>query len=58
MAGCGARGEVGRVAVTWKLPVEEQQADVLLFGRVSSTGTMSCLYPLHHPSLFASERVC
>lgn len=26
---------------------------VLLFPRVSSTGTMSCLYPLHHPPLLS-----
>lgn len=43
----------GQRAMTWKCPVEEQHADVLLFQRVSSTGTVSCLYPLNHPSLLS-----
>lgn len=47
----GARGQR---TMTWKCPLEEQHADVLLFQRVSSTGTVSCLYPLDHPSLSLS----
>lgn len=39
-------GALGQRAMTWKCPLEEQHADVLLFQRVSSTGTVSCLYPV------------
>lgn len=39
--------------MTWKCPLVEQHADVLLFQRVSSTGTVSCLYPLNYTSLLS-----
>lgn len=39
--------------MTWKCPLVEQHADVLLFQRVSSTGTVSCLYPLNDTSLLS-----
>lgn len=39
--------------MTWKCSGEEQHADVLLFQRVSSTGTVACLYPLNPPSLLS-----
>lgn len=46
-------GALGQRAMTWKCPLEEQHADVLLFQRVSSTGTVSCLYPLSYTSLLS-----
>lgn len=44
---------LGQRGMTWKCPLEEQHADVLLFQRVSSTGTVSCLYPLSYTSLLS-----
>lgn len=41
----------GQRAVTWKY---QGHTDVYFcFPRVSSTGTVSCLYPLNHPSLLS-----
>ena len=42
-------GAQGQRAMTWKRSLAEQRADVLLFHRASSTGTVSCLYPLYLP---------